>query len=206
MMTSNPLPQDGPRKPGSVGRPAGEMELAVLDEQGKEVVPGSPGEVCVRGANVTAGYKGNPAANEEAFAYGWFHTGDIGVRDADGDGYVRLVGRIKELVNRGGEKISPIEVDSVLLTHPDVAQAVAFGVPDEKYGEEIHCAVIPRDGAEVMLGEEEVMAFCRRNLAAFKVPKKVYIADDLPKTATGKIQRRIVSQHFFVPPGDAAKA
>ncbi|XP_047067727.1 oxalate--CoA ligase-like [Lolium rigidum] len=201
MMTSNPLPEDGARKPGSVGRPAGKMELAVLDEQGREVAAGSPGEVCVRGANVTAGYKGNPAANAEAFAYGWFHTGDIGVRDAE-DGFVRLVGRIKELVNRGGEKISPIEVDSVLLSHPDVAQAVAFGVPDEKYGEEIHCAVIPRDG--VSMGEEEVVAFCRRNLAAFKVPKKVYIADDLPKTATGKIQRRIVSQHFFVPPAAAA--
>ncbi|XP_047063447.1 oxalate--CoA ligase-like [Lolium rigidum] len=201
MMTSNPLPEDGARKPGSVGRPAGKMELAVLDEQGKEVAAGSPGEVCVRGANVTAGYKGNPAANAEAFAHGWFHTGDIGVRDAE-DGFVRLVGRIKELVNRGGEKISPIEVDSVLLSHPDVAQAVAFGVPDEKYGEEIHCAVIPQDG--VSMGEEEVVAFCRRNLAAFKVPKKVYIADDLPKTATGKIQRRIVSQHFFVPPAAAA--
>jgi acyl-CoA synthetase (AMP-forming)/AMP-acid ligase II len=121
MMTSNPLPQDLPRKPGSVGRPSGKMELAVLDEQGKEVPAGSPGEVCMRGANVTAGYKSNPAANAEAFAYGWFHTGDIGVRDDDGDGgYVRLVGRIKELVNRGGEKISPIEVDSVLLSHPDV--------------------------------------------------------------------------------------
>uniref|UniRef100_A0ACD5Z1W6 Uncharacterized protein n=1 Tax=Avena sativa TaxID=4498 RepID=A0ACD5Z1W6_AVESA len=202
MMTSNPLPQDGPRKPGSVGRPAGKMELAVLDTEGKEVAAGSPGEVCVRGANVTAGYKANPAANAEAFAYGWFHTGDIGVRDPDDEGgYLRLVGRIKELVNRGGEKISPIEVDSVLLTHPDVAQAVAFGVPDDKYGEEIHCAVIPRDGVEMR--EEEVVAFCRRNLAAFKVPKKVYIADDLPKTATGKIQRRIVSQHFFVPPPKA---
>jgi acyl-CoA synthetase (AMP-forming)/AMP-acid ligase II len=114
MMTSNPLPQDGPRKPGSVGRPAGKMELAVLDEQGKEVPAGSPGEVCVRGANVTAGYKSNPAANAEAFAYGWFHTGDIGVRDDDSDGgYVRLVGRMKvqgtgepgrgeDLAHRGG--------------------------------------------------------------------------------------------------------
>lgn len=199
MMTSNPLPQDGPRKPGSVGRPAGKMELAVLDTEGNEVPAGSRGEVCVRGANVTAGYKSNPAANAEAFLYGWFHTGDLGVRDEEG--YVQLVGRIKEMVNRGGEKISPIEVDSVLLSHPDVAQAVSFGVPDDKYGEEIHCAVIPRDG--VSMGEEEVVAFCRRNLAAFKVPKKVYIADDLPKTATGKIQRRIVSQHFFVPPAKA---
>ncbi|XP_044968632.1 oxalate--CoA ligase [Hordeum vulgare subsp. vulgare] len=203
MMTSNPLPQDGPRKPGSVGRAAGAMEVAVLDEAGNKVPADERGEVCIRGANVTGGYKtADPGANAAAFAHGWFHTGDIGVMD--GEGYVRLVGRIKELINRGGEKISPIEVDSVLLGHPDVAQAVSFGVPDDKYGEEIHCAVIPRGGAAVALGEEEVVAFCRKNLAAFKVPKKVYIADDLPKTATGKIQRRIVAQHFFVPTAAAA--
>lgn len=203
MMTSNPLPQDGPRKPGSVGRAAGSLEVAVLDEAGHQVPAGERGEVCIRGPNVTAGYKtADPDANEAAFLHGWFHTGDIGVMD--GEGYVSLVGRIKELINRGGEKISPIEVDSVLLGHPDVAQAVSFGVPDEKYGEEIHCAVIPRDGTGVALGEEEVVAFCRKNLAAFKVPKKVYIAADLPKTATGKIQRRIVAQHFFVPPVPAA--
>ena len=203
MMTSNPLPQDGARKPGSVGRAAGSLEVAVLDEVGSQVPAGERGEVCIRGPNVTAGYKtADPGANEAAFLHGWFHTGDIGVMD--GEGYVSLVGRIKELINRGGEKISPIEVDSVLLGHPDVAQAVSFGVPDEKYGEEIHCAVIPRES--VALGEEEVVAFCRKNLAAFKVPKKVYIAADLPKTATGKIQRRIVAQHFFVVPAAAAKA
>lgn len=198
LMTANPLPQDGPRKPGSVGRAAGQ-ELAILDEEGNRLAPGKAGEVCVRGANVTQGYKNNPEANETAFRFGWFHTGDIGV--VDEEGYVRLVGRIKELINRGGEKISPIEVDSVLLGHPAIAQAVAFGVPDDKYGEEINCAVILREG--VALGEEDVVAYCRRNLAAFKVPKKVYIADDLPKTATGKIQRRIVAQHFFVPPAMA---
>ncbi|KAM3391566.1 hypothetical protein ACQJBY_012951 [Aegilops geniculata] len=201
MMTSNPLPQDGARKPGSVGRAAGSLEVAVLDEAGSQVPAGERGEVCIRGPNVTAGYKtADPGANEAAFLHGWFHTGDIGVMD--GEGYLSLVGRIKELINRGGEKISPIEVDSVLLGHPDVAQAVSFGVPDEKYGEEIHCAVIPRESAA--LGEEEVVAFCRKNLAAFKVPKKVYIAADLPKTATGKIQRRIVAQHFFVPAAAAA--
>ncbi|AQK47396.1 opaque endosperm7 [Zea mays] len=194
LMTSNPLPEDGPRKPGSVGRAVGQ-ELAVLDEEGRLVAAGSPGEVCVRGDNVTAGYKGNPEANEAAFRFGWFHTGDIGV--VDDQGYVRLVGRIKELINRGGEKISPIEVDAVLLGLPGVAQAVSFGVPDDKYGEEINCAVIPRDGSA--LREEEVLAHCRRNLASFKVPKKVFITDDLPKTATGKIQRRIVAQHFVQP-------
>ncbi|KAL5214929.1 hypothetical protein ABZP36_004081 [Zizania latifolia] len=198
LMTSNPLPEDGPRKAGSVGRAVGQ-EMAILDEEGRRVEAGKSGEVCVRGANVTNGYKGNPEANEAAFRFGWFHTGDTGV--VDEEGYLRLVGRIKELINRGGEKISPIEVDSVLLGHPSIAQAVAFGVPDDKYGEEINCAVIPREG--VVLLEDEVVAYCRRNLAAFKVPKKVYIADELPKTATGKIQRRIVAELFVVPPAKA---
>jgi acyl-CoA synthetase (AMP-forming)/AMP-acid ligase II len=202
MMTSNPLPQDGPRKPGSVGRPVGCLEVAILDEEGARVAPGKPGEVCVRGANVTAGYKGSPEANEAAFRFGWFHTGDIGV--ADEEGYLRLVGRIKELINRGGEKISPIEVDAVLLDHPAVKQAVSFGVPDDKYGEEINCAVIPREGSAI--GEDDVVAHCRRNLASFKVPKKVFVTDDLPKTATGKIQRRVVAEHFVAQPkaGSAA--
>ncbi|KAL6651650.1 hypothetical protein ACP70R_010575 [Stipagrostis hirtigluma subsp. patula] len=195
LMTSNPLPQDGPRKPGSVGRPVGQ-EMAILDEDGGRVAAGKPGEVCIRGANVTRGYKSsNPEVNEAAFRFGWFHTGDIGV--VDEEGYLHLVGRIKELINRGGEKISPIEVDAVLLGHPGVAQAVSFAVPDDKYGEEINCAVIPREGAAV--GEEEVVAHCRKNLAAFKVPKRVFITDELPKTATGKIQRRIVAQHFVQP-------
>ncbi|PAN40810.1 hypothetical protein PAHAL_7G342900 [Panicum hallii] len=194
LMTSNPLPQDGARKPGSVGRPVGQ-ELAILDEEGSRVAAGKPGEVCIRGGNVTAGYKGNPEANEAAFRFGWFHTGDIGV--VDDEGYVHLVGRIKELINRGGEKISPIEVDAVLLDHPGVAQAVSFGVPDDKYGEEINCAVIPREGSA--LGEGDVVAHCRKNLASFKVPKKVFITGELPKTATGKIQRRIVAQHFVQP-------
>ncbi|XP_072968520.1 probable CoA ligase CCL9 [Typha angustifolia] len=193
-MTSNPLPSDGPHKPGSVGRPAG-LELAVLNEDGAQLPPDVPGEVCIRGANVTSGYKNNPEASKAAFKFGWFHTGDVGFVDADG--YLHLVGRIKELINRGGEKISPIEVDAVLLGHPDIAQAVAFGVPDVKYGEEINCAVIPREGLEI--SEDDVLRYCRKNLAAFKVPKKVFITDSLPKTATGKIQRRIVAEHFVAP-------
>ncbi|CAN6250723.1 unnamed protein product [Urochloa humidicola] len=192
LMTSNPLREDGPRKPGSVGRPVGTLEMAILDEEGERVAAGQPGEVCVRGPNVTAGYKGNPEANEAAFRFGWFHTGDIGV--VDGEGYLHLVGRIKELINRGGEKISPIEVDAVLLDHPGVAQAVSFAVPDDKYGEEINCAVIPREGSAI--GEDDVVAHCKKNLASFKVPKKVFVTSDLPKTATGKIQRRLVAEHF----------
>jgi acyl-CoA synthetase (AMP-forming)/AMP-acid ligase II len=192
LMASNPLPEDGPHVPGSVGKPVGQ-EMAILDENGVEQKAGSNGEVCIRGPNVTSGYKNNPEANKSAFLFGWFHTGDIGYFDSDG--YLHLVGRIKELINRGGEKISPIEVDAVLLSHPDVAQAVCFGVPDDKYGEEINCAVIPRDGSGI--DEEEVLRFCKKNLAAFKVPKKVFITDSVPKTATGKIQRRIVAEHFL---------
>ncbi|KAJ0525785.1 putative oxalate--CoA ligase [Helianthus annuus] len=192
LMASNPLPENGPHVPGSVGKPVGQ-EMAILDENGVEQKAGANGEVCIRGPNVTSGYKNNPEANKSAFLFGWFHTGDIGYFDSDG--YLHLVGRIKELINRGGEKISPIEVDAVLLSHPDVAQAVCFGVPDDKYGEEINCAVIPREGSG--LDEEEVSRFCKKNLAAFKVPKKVFITDSVPKTATGKIQRRIVAEHFL---------
>ncbi|GMY30294.1 oxalate--CoA ligase-like [Fagus crenata] len=191
-MASNPLPEDGGHKAGSVGRPTGQ-EMSVLDENGDPQKEGVSGEVCIRGPNVTKGYKNNPEANKTGFQFGWFHTGDIGFFDSDG--YLHLVGRIKELINRGGEKISPIEVDAVLLSHPDVAQAVAFGVPDDKYGEEINCAIIPREGSNI--DEGEVLQFCKKNLAAFKVPKKVFITDSLPKTATGKIQRRFVAEHFL---------
>ncbi|KAL8095898.1 hypothetical protein AgCh_037038 [Apium graveolens] len=134
LMCSNPLPENGPHIPGSVGKAVGQ-EMAILDEHGVEQEAGANGEVCIRGPNVTKGYKNNPEANKTGFQFGWFHTGDIGFLDSNG--YLHLVGRIKELINRGGEKISPIEVDSVLLSHPHIAQAVCFGVPDEKYGEEV---------------------------------------------------------------------
>lgn len=192
LMTTNPLPESGEHKAGSVGMPVGQ-KLAVLDKDGLVLATGAAGEICVRGPNVTQGYKNNPEANKAAFLFGWFHTGDIGYMDSDG--YVHLVGRIKELINRGGEKISPVEVDAVLLSHPEVAQAVTFGVPDEKYGEEVNCAVIRKQGSS--LDEEQVLVCCKKNLATFKVPKKVFFTADLPKTATGKIQRRIVAEHFL---------
>ncbi|KAB1199925.1 4-coumarate--CoA ligase-like 10 [Morella rubra] len=191
-MCSNPLPEDGPHKAGSVGKPIGQ-EMAILDDNGVQQPEHVSGEVCIRGPNMTKGYKNNPEANKAGFSFGWFHTGDIGFFDSDG--YLQLVGRIKELINRGGEKISPIEVDAVLLSHSEIAQAVSFGVPDDKYGEEINCAIIPRDGSEI--DEAEVLQFCKKNLATFKVPKKVFITDSVPKTATGKIQRRFVAEHFL---------
>ncbi|KAL9320152.1 hypothetical protein ACSQ67_011991 [Phaseolus vulgaris] len=191
LMASNPLPQDGPHKAGSVGKPVGQ-EMGILDESGRVMEVGVSGEVCIRGPNVTKGYKNNVEANTASFQFGWFHTGDIGYFDSDG--YLHLVGRIKELINRGGEKISPIEVDAVLLSHQDIAQAVAFGVPDPKYGEEIYCAVIPREGSHI--DEAELLGYSKKNLASFKVPKKVFFTDSLPKTATGKILRRLVAEHF----------
>ncbi|XP_077241826.1 AMP-dependent synthetase and ligase family protein [Tasmannia lanceolata] len=192
LMASNPLLEDGPHKAGSVGKPVGQ-EMAILDENGNVQQAHVSGEVCIRGLNVTKGYKNNPEGNKAAYQFGWFHTGDVGFFDEDG--YLHLVGRIKEMINRGGEKISPIEVDAVLLSHLDVAQAVAFGVPDDKYGEEIHCAIIPKEGSNI--DEGEVVKFCKKNLASFKVPKKVFLTDSLPKTATGKIQRRLVAEHFI---------
>lgn len=191
-MTSNPLPKYGSRKAGSVGKAQG-VKVAVLDDQCEILDVGKVGEVCIRGENVTKGYQNNPEANKTAFAGGWFHTGDQG--SLDQEGYLTLTGRIKELINRGGEKISPLEVDAALLAHPDVKEAVSFAVPDEKYGEEVNAAVILNNGGKV--DENGLKEFALEKMAKFKIPKRFFISDDLPRTATGKIQRRIVAKHFL---------
>merc|ERR1719461_2197853 len=193
-MTSNPLPKHGSRKPGSVGKGTN-VEIAILSPEGKQLGVGEVGEVCIKGQNVTPGYHNRPEANEEAFAHGWFHTGDQGKLDEDG--YLTLTGRLKELINRGGEKISPLEVDSALLAHAAVAEAVAFAAPDEKYGEEVNAAVVLKEGAAAT--ESEVLAAVKERLGDFKVPKRLFISKSLPKTATGKIQRRFVAEHFLKP-------
>jgi len=193
-MTSNPLPKYGPRKPGSVGKGTN-VAIAILGDDGKELAMGEVGEVCIRGQNITPGYHNNPKANEEAFAHGWFHTGDQGKLDAEG--YLTLTGRLKELINRGGEKVSPLEVDSALLSCKAVAEAVAFAAPDEKYGEEVNAAVVLKEGEKV--AESEILAIAKGLLGDFKVPKRLFITDSLPKTATGKIQRRFVAEHFLKP-------
>lgn len=182
-MASNLLPP-GDRKPGSVGVAAG-PEVAVLDKDNAPVATGEIGEVCIRGANVTPGYEANPEANAEAFAAGWFHTGDQGKLDEDG--FLTITGRIKEIINRGGEKISPREVDEVLLDFPNVAQAVTFGLPHDKLGEEVAAAIVPAEGETV--DEKALRAFAAERLADFKVPKKVVILEEIPKGATGKVQR-----------------
>ena len=182
-MTSNPLPP-GTRKPGSVGIPAG-PKVAIMDQAGNLLEQGSTGEVVIQGNNVTSGYDSNPVANRENFVNGWFRTGDQGIMDEDG--YLTITGRLKEIINRGGEKISPREVDEILLDHPAVSQAVTFAIPHDKLGEEVAAAVVLNDGQTA--SESDIRAFAADYLAGFKVPKKVLILDDIPKGATGKVQR-----------------
>jgi acyl-CoA synthetase (AMP-forming)/AMP-acid ligase II/acyl carrier protein len=182
-MTSNPLPPR-PRKPKSVGVAAG-PEVRILGEDGQFAGPAESGEVVIRGENVLARYLENPEATKRAFVHGWFRTGDEGYLDSDG--YLFLTGRIKEMINRGGEKIAPREIDDVLLDHPAVAQAVAFGIPDTRLGEDVAAAVVLRPGVSV--GEHELRAHVAGKLAEFKVPRRILILDEIPKGATGKIQR-----------------
>jgi acyl-CoA synthetase (AMP-forming)/AMP-acid ligase II len=188
-MASNPLPP-AIHKPGSVG-PGTNVDVGIMDEAGNLLPPGIQGEVVVRGPNVTRGYRNNPEANAASFTHGWFRTGDRGV--LDGDGYLTLIGRIKELINRGGEKISPLEVDAALLSHPAVAEAATFAAPHPKYGEEVHAAVVLKGDATA----EGLQAHCCERLADFKVPKVIHVAKELPRTATGKVQRRYVAAFFL---------
>ena len=182
-MTSNPLPPEA-RKPGTVGRAAG-PEVAIMGAGGSLLAAGGIGEIVIRGDNVTAGYENNPAANADGFAHGWFRTGDQGT--VDEQGYISITGRLKEIINRGGEKISPREVDELLMDHPAVAQVVCFGMPHPKLGEEVAAVVVLRDGQAAT--ERELQAFVATRAADYKVPKKILFMDEIPKGATGKLQR-----------------
>lgn len=184
-MASNPLPPRA-RKPGSVGCGTG-VGFAILNDAGELLPAGATGEVSIKGPNVFGGYEGNAKANAESFTNGWFRTGDQGY--LDDEGYLSLTGRIKELINRGGEKISPREIDEALLTHRAVTEAVCFGIPDRVYGEAVAAAVVLKDDAT----EAELIAHCRLSLADFKCPKVIYVVDAIPRGATGKIQRRNVA-------------
>ena len=182
-MASNPLPS-AMRKPGSVGRPAG-PEMAIMDDDGNQLPVGETGEIVIRGPNVTSGYCNNPEANEAAFRDGWFRTGDRG--RTDDDGYFYITGRTKEMINRGGENISPREIDEVLLEHAAVAQAVAFAVPHPTLGEDVTAAVVLR--SESAASENELRRFAFERLAPFKVPSRILIVRSVPKGPTGKLQR-----------------
>lgn len=186
-MASNPLPPRA-QKPGSVGVAAG-PEVAIAHEVENRLTPGAVGEIVISGPNVTPGYENNPSANEKNFftvgGQRWFRTGDQGSLDAEG--YLSLTGRLKEIINRGGEKISPLEVDGILMDHPAVQQVVTFAMPHAKLGEEVAAAVVLREGMEA--DEAGIRAFCSARLAEFKVPRRVVILAEIPKGATGKLQR-----------------
>jgi len=195
-MTCNPLPP-AIRKPGSVG-PAAGPEVAVIDAAGNLLEPGQTGEVAIRGPNVTLGYLANPAANQAAFTNGWFRTGDQGKLDADG--YLHLTGRLKEIINRGGEKISPREIDEVLLAHPAVRQALAFAVPHAQLGEEVAAAVEVHPGQSV--GAAQLRQWAAEKLPGFKVPRIVKVVDTIPKGPTGKLQRTGLASVLGIGPID----
>ena len=156
-----------------------------MDVDGKLLPSGEVGEIVIRGPNVTLGYRRNPDANRSAFRDGWFRTGDQGY--VDSDGYLFLTGRLKEIINRGGEKISPHEVDEILLGHPAVAQAITFALPDIRLGEDVGAAVVLREGC--CAGELELQEYAAERLADFKVPRRIVILDQIPTGPTGKPQR-----------------
>ncbi|GKX34269.1 MAG: AMP-dependent synthetase [Rhizobiaceae bacterium MnEN-MB40S] len=182
-ITSNRLPP-GVRKPGSVGWSA-TTRVAIIDDAGRLLGNGETGEIVIAGENIHAGYVGAPEANRTAFVDGWFRTGDQGRLDEDG--CLTITGRLKEIINRGGEKIAPLELDNILLRHPDIVEAIAFAAPHAQLGEDIAAAIVRTERSR--LGEDEVRAYLADKVAAFKVPRTILFVDEIPKGATGKIQR-----------------
>jgi len=190
-VSSNPLPVHGSNKPSSVGLPTG-VEIRIVAEDGTDAPTGSIGEIWVRGATVTTGYLHNPRANTESFVDGWFRSGDLG--SVDPDGYLFVRGRLKEVINRGGEKISPGDIEAVLLSNPKVLEAASFGESDAIYGENVQAAVILRSGMEATEGE--LRDYCRMKLSAFEVPESIHIVGDFPRTAKGSTDRRALALQF----------
>jgi acyl-CoA synthetase (AMP-forming)/AMP-acid ligase II len=190
-VSSNPLPVHGSNKPSSVGLPTG-VQIRIVTEDGKDAATGSIGEIWVRGATVTTGYLNNPQANSASFVDEWFRSGDLGSRDSDG--YLFVMGRIKEIINRGGEKISPGDIDAVLLSNPKVLEAASFGGSDAIYGENVQAAVILRPGMQATEGE--LRDYCRIKLSAFEVPERIFVVADFPRTAKGSTDRHALAALF----------
>jgi len=187
-MASNPIPP-GIRKSGTVGISTG-VEIAIMNDEGVILSDGEIGEIVIQGSNVVSGYESNPQANLDSYDSGWFRTGDQGF--IDDQGYLTLTGRIKELINRSGEKIAPREIDEVLMSHPSVEEAVAFAVPSDVHGEDVSAAVLLAED----ISTAELRQFCRTRLAPFKIPRTIHVVSEIPKTASGKLQRRMVADHF----------
>jgi long-chain acyl-CoA synthetase len=174
------------RKPGSIGFPVWGVEMSIQDESGKELPDGERGEICIRGHNVMKGYLGRPDATAEAMKGGWFHSGDVGIRDADGS--YRIVDRVKDLILRGGFNVYPREVEEVLYGHPAIAEAAVIGIPHESHGEEVKAVVALKPGSSAT--PEDLIAWTKERLAAYKYPRIVEFVDALPKGPTGKILKR----------------
>jgi acyl-CoA synthetase (AMP-forming)/AMP-acid ligase II/acyl carrier protein len=197
-IAANPL---GRRKLGSVGRSAG-AEIAIFDDKGRRLPRGKRGEIVLRGPTITRGYDNDAAATRASFQNGWFRTGDLGYLDADG--YLFVVGRIKEVINRGGQKVAPGEVEEALLSHPDVVEAAAFAVPHKRLGADVAAAVVLRSGSRLTI--QRLRGFARERLAGFKVPARMWVVQEIPKGGGGKIKRRELAAAFAkTQPGTRAK-
>jgi amino acid adenylation domain-containing protein len=197
-IAANPIER---RKVGSVGRPTG-LDIAVMDEDGRQFGAGKRGEIMLRGPTIMTGYCDDAAANDVAFRAGWFRTGDLGYLDADG--YLFIVGRTKDIINRGGQKVSPEEVEQVLLRHPDVLEAAAFGMPHPRLGEAVAAAVVLRSGETTR--EDALRQFAGERLAAYKIPGLIHIVPAIPKGASGKVKRSTLAAHFASLPAGAPAA
>ena len=189
-MASNPLPP-AIQKPGLVGIPAG-PEICIMNYKNEKLSQGEIGEICIKGDNVTNGYENNPEANKQSFVNDWFRTGDEGFFDEDG--YLKISGRLKEIINKGGEKISPLEVDNILMDFPPIDQALCFGYKDKMLGEDIAVAIKLKENKSCT--EDDIKSYANEKLAKFKIPKKIFIVEDIPKGATGKLQRIGLAKKF----------
>ena len=189
-MASNPLPP-AIQKPGLVGMPAG-PEICIMNDKNEKLSQGEIGEICIKGNNVTHGYENNPEANKQSFVNDWFRTGDEGFFDEDG--YLKISGRLKEIINKGGEKISPLEVDNILMDFPPIDQALCFGYKDKMLGEDIAVAIKLKENKSCT--EDDIKSYANEKLAKFKIPKKIFIVEDIPKGATGKLQRIGLAKKF----------
>ena len=189
-MASNPLPP-AIQKPGLVGMPAG-PEICIMNDKNEKLSQGEIGEICIKGDNVTNGYENNPEANKQSFVNDWFRTGDEGFFDEDG--YLKISGRLKEIINKGGEKISPLEVDNILMDFPPIDQALCFGYKDKMLGEDIAVAIKLKENKSCT--EDDIKSYANEKLAKFKIPKKIFIVEDIPKGATGKLQRIGLAKKF----------
>ena len=189
-MASNPLPP-AIQKPGLVGMPAG-PEICIMNDKNEKLSQGEIGEICIKGDNVTNGYENNPEANKKSFVNNWFRTGDEGFFDEDG--YLKISGRLKEIINKGGEKISPLEVDNILMDFPPINQALCFGYKDKMLGEDIAVAI--KLTGDKSCTEDDIKSYANEKLAKFKIPKKIFFVEDIPKGATGKLQRIGLAKKF----------